>query len=317
MDFSLIPFGLNVSDGEFMDVHDVPRGAKCGCICPSCKTPLIARQGNEKEWHFAHASRSVYEKTENECEFSFYVSVRMMARQIIGDELQLHLPEYKETIIKYDQRFDRAFSKIFSITDSKTISLTNVEVEPTFTGIPVDIVGRIGNFRFVVYFEHPGRCVPHELISPSDTSCGILAISLDSLSRMFLKVKKGGISYQSVLLDYLTGDVASKRWVFHPRYQRCREQAFKTLEAEIASHSKPHQLPRNLRKRQHRVENRHETNQFVEEDTFREERKRSVMFECVMCKSQWQGWEPGNRECPMCKTHLYSRTYKDDLKDEC
>ncbi len=65
-DFTLIPFGYDPSDDSFVDVEDVPRGAKCGCICPACKTPLIARQREEKEWHFAHASRKVYEKTQKE-----------------------------------------------------------------------------------------------------------------------------------------------------------------------------------------------------------------------------------------------------------
>lgn len=79
-----IPFGLRESDGAIIDVYAVQRGRGCGCICPSCQTPLIARQGEEKVWHFAHASRNVYDRTAQECDFSFYVSVRFMARQLIG-----------------------------------------------------------------------------------------------------------------------------------------------------------------------------------------------------------------------------------------
>uniref|UniRef100_UPI002B477B28 competence protein CoiA family protein n=1 Tax=Vibrio vulnificus TaxID=672 RepID=UPI002B477B28 len=75
-----VPFGLRIQDQTFVDVADVVRGKNCGCICPSCHTPLIARQGEEKQWHFAHASRKV-EGTDKECDFSFFVSVRMMARQ--------------------------------------------------------------------------------------------------------------------------------------------------------------------------------------------------------------------------------------------
>jgi len=89
-----IPFGLRESDGAIIDVHAVPRGRGCGCICPSCRTPLVARQGREKVWHFAHASRNVYERTAQECDYSFYVSVRLMARQLIGSDLVLALPEY-------------------------------------------------------------------------------------------------------------------------------------------------------------------------------------------------------------------------------
>ena len=86
-----IPFGLASDDGSLVDVENVPRGAKCGCVCPSCKTPLVARQGGEKEWHFAHASQRIYKRTKNECQYSFYVSVRLMARQLIGDEITMRL----------------------------------------------------------------------------------------------------------------------------------------------------------------------------------------------------------------------------------
>jgi len=57
-DFGLnhIPFGLRENDKAIVDVYEVKRGRECGCICPSCRTPLIARQGEEKVWHFAHAS---------------------------------------------------------------------------------------------------------------------------------------------------------------------------------------------------------------------------------------------------------------------
>lgn len=35
-------------------IADVPRGAACGCVCMVCGAPLIARQGEQLDWHFAH-----------------------------------------------------------------------------------------------------------------------------------------------------------------------------------------------------------------------------------------------------------------------
>ena len=57
--FTLIPFGLHLKSNQVVDVGSVQNGIKCDCICPSCKTPLIARHGSIKEWHFAHQSRDV------------------------------------------------------------------------------------------------------------------------------------------------------------------------------------------------------------------------------------------------------------------
>lgn len=35
-------------------VGDVPRGVACGCFCPTCRSPLVAKQGEKNSWHFAH-----------------------------------------------------------------------------------------------------------------------------------------------------------------------------------------------------------------------------------------------------------------------
>ena len=52
---NLVPFGQN---GERLcTVKEVLRGIGCECVCPDpqCGRPLVARQGNVKVWHFAHA----------------------------------------------------------------------------------------------------------------------------------------------------------------------------------------------------------------------------------------------------------------------
>jgi competence CoiA-like predicted nuclease len=61
-DLNKIPFGLRESDNALVDVSDVQNGKQCGCVCPSCHTPLEARQGDINAWHFAHASKNVYKQ---------------------------------------------------------------------------------------------------------------------------------------------------------------------------------------------------------------------------------------------------------------
>ncbi len=41
-------------DGELVHVSAVDRGLDCGCICPVCKEPVVARKGEVKRHHFAH-----------------------------------------------------------------------------------------------------------------------------------------------------------------------------------------------------------------------------------------------------------------------
>ena len=46
------PYGLK--ENRLVYVDEVENGLKCGCVCPTCKCDLIAKQGDEREHHFAH-----------------------------------------------------------------------------------------------------------------------------------------------------------------------------------------------------------------------------------------------------------------------
>ena len=46
------PYGLK--DGRRVHVDEVENGLNCGCICPTCKCDLVAKQGDIREHHFAH-----------------------------------------------------------------------------------------------------------------------------------------------------------------------------------------------------------------------------------------------------------------------
>ena len=304
-----IPFGLDPDDGSLVDVENVPRGAKCGCVCPSCKTPLIARQGKEKEWHFAHASRRNYERTKNECRYSFFVSIRLMARQIIGDEITMRLPEYRGTVAHQSDRLGYPLSASFLITEAKEIVISNVAVEARFEGIPVDIAGQVNGFRFVVYFTHPGRNIPPELDAINDSRCGIIAVALDDLDKtMFRGERDQRRSYRSILREFLINDLESKQWVYHPRYRRCHQQALQELEAKAESivdkHATQGHRPR---------ASLAAPSPGHDVDAYAYPRKASgkrVLFECMMCKSQWQGVEPSGSACPQCQTHLFRTCVK-------
>ena len=50
-----IPFARS-TEGVMVTVNQVARGKACNCTCLICGMPLIARKGNQKIHHFAHAS---------------------------------------------------------------------------------------------------------------------------------------------------------------------------------------------------------------------------------------------------------------------
>lgn len=51
-----IPYGE--IDGELRHISEVDRGLKCGCVCPVCRAPLVARKGSKLQHHFGHAQHA-------------------------------------------------------------------------------------------------------------------------------------------------------------------------------------------------------------------------------------------------------------------
>lgn len=47
-------FAARSANGESRFIGEVGRGSACACFCFVCGSPLVAKQGEELEWHFAH-----------------------------------------------------------------------------------------------------------------------------------------------------------------------------------------------------------------------------------------------------------------------
>lgn len=272
----LIPFAIRVVDGQLVDVHDVPRGLAADCICLSCRTPLLARQGDHKSWHFAHATRGTFRSTETKCQFSLYASIRMMARQVIGQNLSIRVPacngKHRREMVRTNQRVVE-----FSVSPAQTIKLEDVRVEVSAFGTNVDIVGAVSGYEFILYLEHPGRDLP-EVLTPASllgTRVGVVAVNLGAVPALFQQSSRGSIRYQELLVNFLEQDTESKRWVHHPRYVQARDLALRNAPATNEEHD-------------------------LASDA------EQVKFQCVICHVTWTA--PSSLpSCPRCRSHLYSR----------
>jgi hypothetical protein len=66
-------------------VGDVESGLKCGCLCPACKAPLVAKKGKKNQHHFSHYGQ-------DECEHGVETALHLAAKDIIAKHKKLHLP---------------------------------------------------------------------------------------------------------------------------------------------------------------------------------------------------------------------------------
>jgi len=82
-----IPFAIDAA-GRWRDVSEVARGKACVCVCPDCKGPLVARKGDVRVHHFAHADQ-------RECRHALEASLfGMTMEQLSRPGARLALPEH-------------------------------------------------------------------------------------------------------------------------------------------------------------------------------------------------------------------------------
>lgn len=60
----LIPFAINILSGKYVSAGVSLRGKDCGCICPECKQPVVAKHYNKRRAHFAHLHEANCSATE-------------------------------------------------------------------------------------------------------------------------------------------------------------------------------------------------------------------------------------------------------------
>lgn len=87
------------NEGRVRSVDEVRRGLGCNCHCPVCSAPVMARQGSQRQWHFAHATGA-------DCHSAGESALHLAAKQVIRDTGGVLLPgsEITETVRLDDGR---------------------------------------------------------------------------------------------------------------------------------------------------------------------------------------------------------------------
>ncbi len=218
----LIPFATNVATGQLVAVDDVPSGKACQCICPGCKTPLIARHylDGSRASNFAHSGRKDFQQTKAECHYSYLVSVRSMAKQILSSiTARMTLPALS---VIYPARTWMAFGETlfrplrpYTAAQERPLLLdpATMQVEANFHGTVVDVLQQIPEQRpLVVYFTYDQRHAPRELLN-SSIAVDVLQIDLRQIP-VLLKATSAQ-SYVARLTQFLLTDIDSKSWIKH------------------------------------------------------------------------------------------------------
>ncbi len=278
----------------------MPGGLNCGCICPSCKTPLIARKGPINEWCFAHQSRGVHTKIRKECDYSFEMSVRLMLRQLAVEGIQFKTPDFNDSITAYSDVSDQWHVVNFKVTSAKTLQLKDSRLGTVFSGAEVDVAGRVGSYPFVIYVTYSGREIPNSLRLPDTADCGVVEINLSGLARRFRLEKDG--RFVDALKSYIEQSIEGKFWIYHPRYaeKHAEAEAMMSVWLEQQKQLFPHQKDKSRN---------NERNKCPKDGINLSLQQGPKKYICFACSTRWVGL---SSLCMRCHTHLHA---KEDFSD--
>ncbi|KQB98457.1 hypothetical protein AL073_06285 [Loktanella sp. 1ANDIMAR09] len=72
--------------GKAVHISEVVSGLECGCFCPSCAGQLVARKGEQRQHHFAHAQKV-------SCLALGESALHLACKNVIEEEREMVLPE--------------------------------------------------------------------------------------------------------------------------------------------------------------------------------------------------------------------------------
>ena len=181
-----------LKDGVATSIENVESGLKCGCICPSCGEPLVAKKGLKRMHHFSHYSG-------HNCEYGYETSLHLAAKEILSTANRIVLP----AVYIHFPNSPKA-SELYC--EAKEIQIERVELEQRFQDVIPDVVIYAGGKQLFleVYVTHAIDDIKLKKLKQANIS----TIEID------LSKKEHSISLEelrSILLD----NSDEKKWIYN------------------------------------------------------------------------------------------------------
>jgi len=206
----LVPFGLK--EDTLYEPTQVENGKACGCVCPACKKPLVAKQ-NAKTPHFAHSQ-------DDNCTRGFETAVHLAVKQIIAEKMEVRLPA-----VVWKTPLPRS-KEIFKHSVEEIVKLESVFLEQVVDDFIPDIIVVSNGTTYLVEIT-----VTHfidEVKQQKINNKKIQTIEIDVSSL------KNGFTFAELGKAIFTNKNYKAEWKYHPTLAKLDFDVLQAEEKRIA-----------------------------------------------------------------------------------
>lgn len=203
-----ILFAKRREDGALVHVADVERGLACGCTCVVCGTDLVARQGEQRQAHFAHA-------VPVDCQGAAESALHHAVKEILSHAGTLTLPERTlecSDTVCVGPLSERVTTKVTSVR-ARRLAIRDVRVELHTHDIIPDVVIETDTERLLieVYVSHRADGKKLKKIQ----ALGWPALEIDARALLEMELEDWE--------DAVVEQFRHKKWLHHPQDDEVQE----------------------------------------------------------------------------------------------
>lgn len=223
-----IPFARRASDDRIVSIDDVPRGKDCGCVCPLCSAPLMARKGEERIHHFAHMPG------QPSCgEGALESSLHQMAKQVVLDRRCLWLPVF-EVSASIPDRSGRPHGAKEVVVEAGLVKFDQVLAEVLETDLRADLIGRVGSRRLWIEFAFTHASGKDKREKLRERGLAALEVDIGMFDAGTSRDELEGYLLEGRLPARFGTSRRKTHWICHPDEEpartRCKDKASRLAE---------------------------------------------------------------------------------------
>lgn len=209
-----MPFGLR--EGRLFEPLQVEVGLRCGCACPGCGAPLVAKHvpSGLKVPHFSHASGSA-------CSTGLESALHLAAKQLIEEKKSLCFPRL-EAVVTRTGHTGATLERRQLLHAGGTVRLTQVRVEEAVGNIRPDLIVQAQEMEVFVEVACTSFVTPTKYKRIEAIGKAVLEIDLSDLEQL---------NFDALALRlFVPSDHV--RWIYHPGLAAAQEELSRLLEQE-------------------------------------------------------------------------------------